>query len=314
MPNRFTFRQLEYMVAVGDAGSIALASQRINVSSPSISAAISQLEDEFGIQLFVRHHAQGLSLTPGGRRIFDEARQILESAGALSDLAGDISQTARGPISIGTIITVAPLLTAAVGRSFQHAFPDANMTLREGNQIELLRMIGRGEIDVALSYDLEIPRDLEFVPLVSLPPYVMLPKGHALTEKDDLTIADLANEPMVLLDMPLSRDYFLSMFQMAGLRPTIGERTADLSFARSLVANGFGFSLINIRVQNTTAPDGKPLVFRPLVGDIRPMVLGLIMKQSGHRSRVVQAFCDHVKEAVKMGELPGVPAESQSPS
>ena len=108
MPIRFTFRQLEYMVAVGDAGTIALASQRINVSSPSISAAISQLEEEFGIQLFVRHHAQGLTLTPGGRRIFDEARRILESAGALNDLAGDISQTARGPISVGTIITVAP--------------------------------------------------------------------------------------------------------------------------------------------------------------------------------------------------------------
>ena len=314
MPIRFTFRQLEYMVAVGDAGTIALASQRINVSSPSISAAISQLEEEFGIQLFVRHHAQGLSLTPGGRRIFDEARRILESAGALSDLAGDISQTARGPISVGTIITVAPLLSAAVGRSFEQAFPDATVTLREGNQIDLLRMIGRAEIDVALSYDLEIPKDLEFAPLASLPPYVMLPEGHALTKKDELTIADLANEPMVLLDMPLSRDYFLSMFQMAGLRPTIGERTADLSFARSLVANGFGFGLINIRVQNTTAPDGKPLVFRPLVGNIRPMVLGLITKKSGHRSRVVQAFCDHVQQAVYRGELPGVPPQNHSPS
>ncbi|KAG1702712.1 Carnitine monooxygenase oxygenase subunit [Nymphon striatum] len=62
--------QLEYLVAVGESGTIALASERVNVSSPSISAAISQLEAEFGIQIFVRHHAQGLSLTPGGRRIF----------------------------------------------------------------------------------------------------------------------------------------------------------------------------------------------------------------------------------------------------
>ncbi len=310
MPIRFTFRQLEYMVAVGDAGTIALASQRINVSSPSISAAISQLEEEFGIQLFVRHHAQGLSLTPGGRRLFNEARQILETAGALSDLANDISETARGPIAIGTIITIAPLLSAAVRRSFEGAFPDATVSLREGNQIELLRMIGRAEIDVALSYDLEIPKDVEFEPLASLPPYVMLPENHALASEAELTIADLANEPMVLLDMPLSRDYFLSMFQMAGLRPTISERTADLSVARSLVANGFGFGLINIRVQNTTAPDGRPLVFRPLVGELRPMVLGLITKRSGHRSRVVQAFCDHVRAAVKAGELPGIPPQT----
>ena len=71
MPLRFTFRQLEYLVAVGEAGTIAMASQRINVSSPSISAAISQLEAEFGTLLFVRHHAQGLTLTPGGQRIFN---------------------------------------------------------------------------------------------------------------------------------------------------------------------------------------------------------------------------------------------------
>ena len=63
MPLRFTLRQLEYLVAVGEAGSVAKAAEQTNVSSPSISAAISQLEQEFGIQLFIRQHAQGLSLT-----------------------------------------------------------------------------------------------------------------------------------------------------------------------------------------------------------------------------------------------------------
>ena len=75
MPLRFTLRQLEYLVAVGEAGSISLASDKLNVSSPSISAAISQLEAELGVQIFVRQHAQGLSLTAGGRRIFNEARE-----------------------------------------------------------------------------------------------------------------------------------------------------------------------------------------------------------------------------------------------
>jgi DNA-binding transcriptional LysR family regulator len=68
MPLRFTLRQLEYLVAVAECGSVALAAERCHVSSPSISAAISQLEQEFGLQLFVRRHAQGLSLTEGGRQ------------------------------------------------------------------------------------------------------------------------------------------------------------------------------------------------------------------------------------------------------
>ena len=77
MPLRFTLRQIEYLIAVADAGSVALAAERLHVSSPSISTAISQLEADFGLQLFIRRHAQGLSLTEGGRRFVETARTIL---------------------------------------------------------------------------------------------------------------------------------------------------------------------------------------------------------------------------------------------
>lgn len=309
MPLRFTFRQLEYLVAVGEAGTIALASQRINVSSPSISAAISQLEAEFGIQLFVRHHAQGLSLTPGGQRVFNEAKHILDRAAALNELASDISDKARGPISVGTFATLAPLLSASIRRSFETAFPDASVTLEVGHQVELLNMLGRAQIDVAITYDLEIPKDIEFEPLTALPPYVMLAHDHPLAKRASLSLSDLEKEPMILLDMPLSRDYFLSMFQIAGIRPTISERTSDLSVARSLVANGFGFGLINIRTKTDHAPDGERLKFLPLTGDHRPMVLGLATKRSDHRSRIVSAFYEHVRERVSEDGLPGLAAD-----
>jgi len=306
MPLRFTFRQLEYLVAVGGAGTIALAAQRINVSSPSISAGISQLEAELGTQLFVRHHAQGLSLTPGGQRIFNEAKRILDSAGALTELASDISDKARGPIAIGALATVAPLVSASIRRSFEADYPDAAVTLREGHQVDLLRMLGRAEIDVAITYDLEIPKDISFDPLISLPPYVMLPERHPLAENDALSLQELEGEPMILLDMPHSRDYFLSMFQMCGLRPVIAERTSDLAVARSLVANGFGFGLINTRTDTRFAPDGEKLAFLPLKGGLRPMVLGLASKRSDHRSRILTAFYDHVQTRVAQTGLPGM--------
>jgi len=60
----FTLKQLEYFVAAGERGSITFAAEKVNISQPSISAAITHLEAEFGVQLFIRHHAQGLSLTP----------------------------------------------------------------------------------------------------------------------------------------------------------------------------------------------------------------------------------------------------------
>ena len=105
MPLRFTLRQLEYFIAVGECGSIALASERVNVSSPSISAAISQLEAEFGLPLFVRKHAHGLSLTQGGLRFIEQARLVLTEAARLSDLANDITGKVRGPLHVGCLLT-----------------------------------------------------------------------------------------------------------------------------------------------------------------------------------------------------------------
>ncbi|MDF1749090.1 MAG: LysR substrate-binding domain-containing protein [Alphaproteobacteria bacterium] len=306
MPLRYTFRQLEYLVAVGEAGSIALASQRINVSSPSISSAISHLEAELGMQLFVRQHAQGLSLTPGGQRIFNEAKQILHHAASLNDLAGDIRTVARGPISIGCLNTIAPLISAAIRRSFESEFPDAQVTLREAHQAELLHMLGRAEIDIAITYDLEIPSDINFQHLIELPPYAMVDADHPLAQRDSITLEEVQDEPMVLLDLPLSREYFLSVFHAAGIRPNIAQRTSDLSVARSLVANGFGYCLINFRTKTTIAPDGEELRFLKLSGDHRPMMLGLATKRSEHLSRIISAFTEHVQRLAQEGTLPGM--------
>ena len=89
-----------------------------------------------------------------------------------------------------------------------------------------------GDIDVALTYDLAIPDDLVFVPLVSLPPYVLFPEDHPLANLSQVTAKMLKDHPMVLLDLPLSSDYFLSFFRLSGLRPLIAERTRDMAVMR----------------------------------------------------------------------------------
>ncbi|MEO0328513.1 MAG: LysR family transcriptional regulator [Pseudomonadota bacterium] len=306
MALRFTFRQLEYLVAVGECGTIALASEKVNVSSPSISAAIGQLEAEFGTQIFVRHHAQGLSLTPGGRQIFNEAKKILDDAAALNDLAGDITNKPRGPISIGVLATIAPLISAALRRSFEQKYPDATVTLFEAHQADLFNMLGRAEIDVAITYEMEIPKDVVFENLITLPAYVMLSTKHPLAKQKKISLNTLQDEPMILLDLPISREYFLSIFQTCQIRPNIIQRSSDLSVVRSLVANQLGYSLVNMQTKSKLAPDGEELTFLRLDGDIRPLVLGLVTKQVEYRSRIVDAFYEHVQAQVAEHGLPGV--------
>lgn len=299
MPLHFTLRQLEYFVAVGEAGSIAKAAEQINVSPPSISASIAQLEKEFGLQLFVRKHPHGLSLTPGGRVFLKEAARLLNSAEALHDIASDIAEKVRGPLAVGCLLTFAQIVLPSLRKKFESIYPEVRVRQFERNQGQLFEMLQRGEIDVALTYDLELSQDMTFEPLMRVPPYVMLPQEHKFAGRPSITTEELADEPMVLLDLPFSREYFLSAFQNRGIRPHIAERTGDIAVMRSMVANGFGYGIANMRPLNNLSPDGKPLVFVPLAGELRPLTMGLALPNSDYHTQTVQAFIDHCRRFIK---------------
>jgi DNA-binding transcriptional LysR family regulator len=169
-------------------------------------------------------------------------------------------------------------------------------------------MLQRAEIDVAITYDLEIPQDVVFEPLAALPPCVMLPAGHRFARRTAVSFTDLADEPMVLLDLPLSREYFLSLFQSSGLRPPIAERSRDMAVVRSLVANGYGYALVNIRPSNQQAPDGNALALVRLEGDYRPMILGLATMRTDRKPGIVRAFQEHCRSAISDDHIPGMVA------
>ncbi|MDE0111626.1 MAG: LysR substrate-binding domain-containing protein [Albidovulum sp.] len=297
MACRFTLRQLEYFVAVGEASSIALASKGINVSPPSISAAISHLEKEFGIQLFIRRHAQGMELTRGGQRFFRAARQVLDGAGGLQDIANEIAGTTKGTISVGCLVTVAPLLMPALRKSFEREYPGSSVAQYDGHQLDLVAMLERAKVDVVLTYDLEIPAGIDFEPFVDLPPYAVFPAGHPLAERSSVELSDIAPEPMVLLDLPLSREYFLSVFQEKGLRPNVAERAGSVPVMLSLVANGYGYGLLNMRLSAYKAPDGGSLAPVALAGRFRPMVLGLATMRGIAKTKILESFEAHCRRS-----------------
>lgn len=306
MPLRYTLRQLEYFVAVGEAGSIALAAEMVNVSSPSISAALSQMEQEFGLQFFVRKHAHGLSLTQAGRQFMAQAKLVLTEAEGLKRLAADISGNVQGPLAVGCLVTFAQMIVPGLRREFEQTYPDVQVSQTELNQSQLIEQLRRAEIDVALTYDLEIPADLTFVQLAELPPYALFPVDHPLAQRAAVTVEELQAHPMVLLDLPLSSEYFLSFFAQKGLRPRIAERTRDMAVMRSLVANGYGYSIANIRPLNDLAPDGRKLKYVPLTGKLRSMRLGLMIAGGAENVLTVKAFVDHCRARITNASIPGM--------
>ena len=295
---QFSLRQLRYFVAAAEAGSVTGAARALAVSQPSVSTAIAQIEDRFGVQLFLRHHARGISPTPAGRRLLDEARQLLGHAQAFASGAEALSGALSGPVDLGCFLTFAPFFVPALLVAFKDRYPQIEVRLREGDHASLQRDLATGLLDLALLYDLGLDADLIAAPVAALPPYVLLPAGHRLAGRDRVPLAALNGEPFILLDLPASRDYFLALLADNGVDCTVRHRTASFEMVRGLVANGHGFSLLNLRPRGETGYDGRRAVARP-VADAVP-ALRLVVARSGKlrptaAAAALTTFCqDHL--------------------
>ena len=302
---RFTLRQIEYFVATAETGSITLASARVNISQPSISAAIAALEESFGIQLFIRHHAQGLSLTQPGERFLREARALLMQAGELESAAGALSTRVGGELPIGCLVTVYPLLVPELISEFRARHPSARVRAVAANQAELMDQLRRGDIALALTYDMTIPADIDFIPLAELAPFAFVAARHRLGRRRSVALAELAAEPFLLLDLPLSRDYFLSLFHQAGVTPAIAGRFEHIDVIRGLVARGEGFGLANAQPRNRASLDGHRLSYLALDGDPTKLAHGIAMVKGLRPTQTTEAFIALCRDVIRNDRIPG---------
>ncbi len=302
---KFTLRQLEYFIAAGETGSITLASEQANISQPSISTAIAHLEQELGVQLFVRLHAQGLSLTTAGRSVLREAKQVIRHAEGLYEAASSIDQP-RGPLSVGSLVTLAPMIMPELSHSFMKAYPGTQIHQSDQDQEALLDGLRRVKLDVAVTYDLQITNDIAFSPLVSLPPYALFGESDPLHKSDSVSLGELSRHPMILLDLPISREYFRTLFIKVGVEPKVAWRSPHQEVVRTMVANGHGYTLFNARPKADIALDGKRLYRVELEGKHTPTVIGLATLRQLTKSRLIEVFEAHCRSLILDGQIPGM--------
>ncbi|QIB34254.1 LysR family transcriptional regulator [Ancylobacter pratisalsi] len=289
-----SWRQLTYFVATAEAGSTLRAAEALHVSQPAISVAIGQLELSFGQKLFVRRHAQGVDLTPFGRSKLAEVRHLLAHAHAVMDSTKDGRLT--GELEIGVFSTLAPAYAPGLLRAFGAAHPDVRVRLREATLDQLHRDLADGVVELALLYDLDTIGEMARTPLAALTPYALLARDHPLAGMPQVSLRDLAQEPFVLIDLPHSRDYFLSLFRMIGVMPEQLLRCTSLETVRGMVAHGLGNSVLVTRPFGDHSHDGVPLICRPLEESVPPQ--RVIIGSSAHApmTRAAEAFVTVAKD------------------
>lgn len=297
MMRNFTLKQLHYFATVVETESIAEASRKLHIAQPSISIAIKNLEYTFGQQLLIRHHAQGISPTPDGRRFYEKARELLHVSHEFEQNTLADNENTSGKISVGSFESVAPLYIPKLIAGFKKLYPDIEIQLHDGEQHEVMVGLHRGQFDIALLYDLELDNSIS-KEVLNAPhrPYVVLPASHPLAQKSSVTLTDLSKEPMILLDVIPSRNYFLSLFTEKGLHPEVVYTSPSIEMVRCMVGQGQGFSILVTRPNTKTTYDGQSLAYVDIDDEMESSTLIMAHLKANTPTVPARLFMDYCKK------------------
>jgi DNA-binding transcriptional LysR family regulator len=288
----FTLRQLSFLLASAEEGSISAAAARLHVSSSAISDAITELESSVGTRLCVRRRAHGLTLTPAGERVVVDARRMLRAARELSATLRSEPGILVGPIRIGCYPTLAPVILPVLLSDFGALHPAVELSIVEATHDQLAGRLETGEVDVAFIYDTLIPGHPRRAPLFALPAHVLLPAGHPLAGTGSVSLEDLVSDDLILLDVPPSSDHTLEMFAARGLVPRIRHRTTSYEAVRTLVGRGLGYGVLVQRPANSASYEGRAVVIVEIEPAVEPVAVDVVWAAEREPSERVRALIE----------------------
>lgn len=296
---QLSLRDLLFFVAAADHANITAAAAGLNVSQPSVSLALQRLEERLGVQLLVRQHARGVALTAAGIDVLREARKLLTQVDDFEKTARNLGNEPQGNLRIGCLAYLVPRYLPALLSGFARRFANVTVDFIEGDQSRIVQALTTGEIEIALSYDLDLPRSISAETLLELPPYVIVGKQHRFATRRRIALRDLADDPVILLNLPISRDYYTRIFDIIGFAPRVRHRSNSVEAVRGLVAHGLGFSILNHRPKPKLAVDGHRIVELELNEKLPPARVSMLMTKGMRQRHVVETFVAHVRDRIK---------------
>jgi DNA-binding transcriptional LysR family regulator len=300
---QYTLRQLEYFVAVAEAGRVTAAAQTIHLSQSALSTAIVELERALDVQLLLRHHAKGVTLTPAGAEILAVSRQLLRQAEELADEARGLGNEVRGTLHLACFGVLAPYVLPDLLAAASARHPQLEITTSEVDLAELVDGVANGRFELAIGYDLTADPRLDTTRLHSLRPYVLLPGTHRFADRQAVELADLADDPLALLDLPYSREYFAGLFDSVGLSPTVRFRSSSTQTCRALVARGLAYTVLNTRTRRSGGAESTDAVAVEIAADVPALDVVMIRAAGVRPTRRTAALLELVDDLVRRGEI-----------
>jgi DNA-binding transcriptional LysR family regulator len=285
-------RHLRYFTAVVDCKGYREASRRLHIAQPSISQAVSDLEDELGLKLFSRIH-RNARVTPEGEIFYEDAARILQQVETAMLTAKRAAQGKVGRLSIGFIGSATLSFLPDLIRRYKLEYPNVKLALHDLYPVELDKACDRGDIDIAITRTLSLERSKNRQSKVLLrdPLVAVLPRSRKLTLKTkEIRLADLANERFILFHRqgaPGVFDTIVGACRSQGFSPRVENEPNSMQTILSLVEAEEGIAIVPASASNLRS---NGVQFVRLVPDL---YLDLIVAwRLGEPSVVLRTFLD----------------------
>ncbi len=241
------FQQLRSVrEAVRQGFNLTEVAQVLHTSQPGVSRQIRELEDELGIELFIRAGKRLTGLTEPGAQVLPIIERLLADSDNLRNAARDFSAHDAGPLSIAATHSQARYALPAAVRDFRQLYPQVTLSLHQGSPKQIAEMLLSGEADVAIATEALA----QYEQLVTLPCYrwthsVVVPNGHPLLDGQPLTLERLAKYPLVTYDAGYTgRSHIDQAFERAGIQPSIVLTAMDADVIKTYAELGLGVGIV----------------------------------------------------------------------
>ncbi len=240
-------QQLRYLCETANQNmNLSKAAKKLHTSQPAISKQIQMLEDELGIDIFLRNGKRIVQITPPGQLIIKTATRMLRDADNLKKIAQEFTNEADGTLTIATTHTQARYALPPVIKRFTDRYPKVKFILRQGSPMQVSTLVISGEADIAIATEaIE-----QFPELVMLPCYqwnrcVVVPPKHPLLRLKELTLEAINQYPIITYDFAFTgRSKINQAFANRGLEPNVVLTAIDSDVIKTYVELGLGIGIL----------------------------------------------------------------------
>ena len=240
----FDLRHLRAIRAIHKCGGLSRAADMLNLTQSALSHQIKGLEDQAGVDLFVRR-TKPLKLSAAGQRLLKLANRVLPEVEATEEEFRSLLAGKSGRLHIAIECHACFEWLFPVLESFRKAWPDVDVDIRPGLAFEALPALAREEVDLVVSSDPEEHSDLEFSPLFDYEPVFVASSQHALAQKSWISAEDFRDE--VLITYPVDRtrlDVFSQLLMPAKVEPRVVRQVELTAVILLLVASNRGVAVL----------------------------------------------------------------------